>query len=69
MATSIDSERKELIARARRIRQEIKQIFIDAEHWNNFVRSPFELPIDPDSDGELARWAKALDRMLAAAEV
>ena len=58
MATSIDSERKELIARARRIRQEIKQIFIDAEHWNNFVRSPFELPIDPDSDGSVGALGK-----------
>lgn len=57
--------RDALIQRAKRLRTEIKQIFADAEHWNTHVRTRFEKLIDPDPDGELARMASGLDRMLA----
>lgn len=40
-----------LLARAQRIRKDINQIFLDAEHWNRL--HPDETPIDPDPDGEL----------------
>jgi hypothetical protein len=57
--------REQLIDRAKRIRASIEQIFTDAKYWNEHVRTPFQEPIDPDPDGELAKWAKAIDGMLA----
>ncbi|MGE0363026.1 MAG: hypothetical protein AB7R67_20095 [Vicinamibacterales bacterium] len=56
-------ERHEILAEARRIRAEIEQIFIDAEHWNRI--HPSEEPIHPDPDGRLRRLAKGIDQMLA----
>lgn len=47
-----------LLARAQRIRAEINQIFLDAEHWNRL--HPHETPIDPDPDGGLRRTLAAL---------
>lgn len=62
----MDTQRRQLIERARRILKDIEQIFLDADYWNNHVRTPFEEPIDPDPGGELARYAAGLERMLAA---
>lgn len=45
----------QMIARAERIIEEIDQLFIDVDYWNNYVRKPPEPPIDPDPDGELKR--------------
>ena len=61
------SERARIIAEARRIRAEIEQLFTDAVSWNDNVRRPGELPIDPDDPvGQLRHIADGLDRMLAA---
>lgn len=55
-----------LIARAKKMRAGIQQIFDDAAHWNS-VHTPWKgAPIDPDPDGELRRIADGIDRMLAA---
>lgn len=54
--------RQGLIDEARRIRKEIEQIFLDAEHWN--LIHPEENPIDPDPDGTLVRMAKGIDEGL-----
>jgi len=59
-----EAERRELIERAVSIRAEIEQIFAGAAHWNEHVRTPFEKPIDPDPDGQLARLTVRLDRMI-----
>lgn len=61
--TMMDGRRAELIDRARRIRSDIEQVFIDVEYWNRI--HPEHDPIDPDPDGQLGRWAKAIDEMLA----
>lgn len=55
--------REQLVARMRKLRQDIAAIFDDAEHWNRL--HPDEEPIDPDPDGLLARIAAALDASLA----
>lgn len=57
--------RSEIVAEAKRIREEIADIFAVAEHWNTCVRKPDEDVIDPDPEGQLARMAKGLDAMLA----
>lgn len=60
-----DDSRAALVARARTLRREIAQIFADAEHWNR-VNVPWKgSAINPDPDGQLARLAGELDRMLA----
>ena len=56
----------ELTERAKLIRDEIEQIFTDATCWNENHRTPEEVPIDPDPDGELKRAAEALDLYIAA---
>jgi hypothetical protein len=56
--------RSELLAQARRIRREIKQIFSDAEYWNMNTRKPHEEVINPDPNGQLKRIANNLDAML-----
>lgn len=55
--------RKQIFAEMTRIRDEIQQIFNDADHWNNSVRKPDEAIINPDPDGFLR---KNLDSMTAA---
>lgn len=60
-------ERAELIERAKKLRAEIEQIFIDTQHWNS-RNAPWKGPaIDPDPDGELRRLADGLDQTIAAA--
>jgi hypothetical protein len=58
--------REELVGRMQKLRQNIRDIFTDAEHWN--LTHLDEEPIDPDPDGLLARIAAALDVSLAAEE-
>lgn len=58
--------RDAIVARARKLRDEIAQTFADAEHWNR-VNVPWKGPaIDPDPDGRLKRIADSIDRMLSA---
>lgn len=57
-------ERLQLIERAVKLRSEIKQIFLDADHWNSCVRKPAEAPIDPDPDGELKNILAALQKFI-----
>lgn len=56
--------RKRLIEKMLAARQDIAQMFIDAEHWNTQVRKPDEEPIDPDPDGLLREIAAHYDRLL-----
>jgi hypothetical protein len=63
---SAESERAGLIARIRKHRDEIRQLFADVAYWNTHVRTQFEEPIDPDPGGVLARIAAAYDKTLAA---
>ena len=39
--------KESLLKRRERLAHDIEQIFIDAEHWNECVRSSSEDPIDP----------------------
>ena len=55
--------RDKLIQRFTKLRAEIRQLFLDIEHWNSI--HPDEKPIDPDPDGRLKRMADAIDKMLA----
>lgn len=55
--------REQIIIEAKRIRQKIAQIFLDADHWNHL--HPSEQGINPDPDGMLLRLATAIDEMLA----
>ena len=57
--------RNEIVANARRMRTEIRQIFTDCEYWNDNARKIDEEKINPDPDGKLTLMAKALDEMLA----
>lgn len=54
------------IARARTLRDEIAQLFADAERWNSIHVPQKGPPIDPDPDGHLRKIAAHLDKMLAA---
>lgn len=47
---------------AQSILAEIKQIFVDAEHWNSI--HPDEEPINPDPDGFLRHMAEILEGVL-----
>lgn len=53
--------RDELIAEAQRIHDEIKQMFVDAEYWNNLHP---DHPIDPDPDGFLKHMLEVIGGML-----
>jgi hypothetical protein len=44
-------------------RDDVRQIFIDVEHWN--AQHPHEQPIDPDPDGALRRLLDGLEFSLA----
>ncbi len=57
--------REELVARMRRIRRGIEEIFIDTDYWNEYVRKPSVVPIDIDPDGKLRSLANAFDQALA----
>ncbi len=57
-------QRARLVEKIRHARQQIAQMFIDCEHWNNEVRQPHESPIDPDPDGDLRLLAGFYDRLL-----
>ena len=51
-----------ILTEAKRILAEIKQIFLDVEHWNN--THPDEKPIDPDPDGFLHHMAEIIEGVL-----
>jgi hypothetical protein len=57
-----EKPRQAIIKKARNIRKEIAQIFLDAEHWNG--THPNEEPINPDPDGQLKRMTQGLDATL-----
>lgn len=60
-----ENSRAVIVARARKLRGEIAQMFADAEHWNR-VNVLWKGPaIDPDPDGQIKRIADGIDRMLA----
>jgi hypothetical protein len=61
-----ETTRAALIDRAKKMRAEIQQIFDDAAHWNGRNVPWKGAPIDPDPDGQLARLAASIDRMLQA---
>jgi len=48
-----EQERVDLLRRAVTLRDEINQIFLDANHWNSLHPQD---PIDVDPDGELEWW-------------
>ena len=54
--------RAQIVAKAALLCNEINQIFLDADHWNNI--HPDEEPINPDPDGKLKRMLRALEYML-----
>ena len=63
----MNAERQRLINEAARILGNINQIFIDVAYWNNNTRVrlyPNEKPIDPDPDGQLARFKTGFEKML-----
>jgi hypothetical protein len=59
----VRTSRTIIIGRARQLRAEIDQIFVDAEYWNS--EHPNDQPIDPDPDGRLRSIADGIDAMLA----
>lgn len=56
--------RFETVAEAKRLHDEIIQIFFDQQYWNQNVRKPDEEPINVDADGKLAGMLKALEHFL-----
>lgn len=60
------ARRAKIIERAVELRNEIRGIFSDVEHWNNAVRQPGEEPLDADPDGLLRALLVKLDAQIAA---
>lgn len=61
-----DAERRAaIIERGRNLLREIRQTFLDCDHWNRHVRRPGEQLIDVDPYGELRSLAAALEEQLA----
>ena len=58
------ASRRALLERTRAARQEIEQLFLDCEYWNEHVRQPHEALIDADPDGLLRKLADHYDRIL-----
>ena len=62
--------RTELLAAARRQRDDIEQYFTDVASWNEnkggITRGLAWGPIDPDPDGSLLRIKRALDKLIEA---
>lgn len=58
---AVNSERPLITYRAKALREEIQQYFLDVEYWNNNVRKEHEAPIDPDPDGKLVGMLKAIE--------
>jgi hypothetical protein len=48
----------------RKLRDEVRQMFVDAASWNENARKPDEAPIDPDPYGDLKRLLDELNRAL-----
>lgn len=65
MSANPDLVRREIIRDARRLRVEIRQIFLDVLAWNKNHRLPGEPPIVPDPYGELAKSLAILDKIHA----
>lgn len=61
---NMDPIRQKLLDEAKRQTANLTQYFNDVAHWNDCVRKPDELPIDPDPDGKMAKIKTALDRMI-----
>lgn len=66
MSASAIPSREKLIARARKMKAEIEQMYADAAHWNRM--HPNVTPIDPDPDGKLAGIKHGIEAMLAEEE-
>ncbi len=65
----MEPTRQSLIGRVKKLKAEIEQIFIDAAHWNENVRSADESPIDPDPDGQLKKILDGINRTLEKEEI
>ncbi len=61
-----EQERASLVNRVRRCRDEINQLFTDAEYWNS--RHAPEESIDPDPDGLLVKLRASLQHTLESEE-
>lgn len=59
----MDPERQNLINDAAKIVNDIEQQLIDIAYWNEL--HPTEIPIEADADGQLRRWKRGFERMLA----
>lgn len=57
-------DRESFFRRAKRIKADIEQMFLDCDHWNRHVRVKSEDPIDPDPDGALQSALAYLDGVL-----
>lgn len=51
-----------MVARMRKLKAEVDQVFIDAEHWSRI--NPEQEPLNPDPDGSLAIIRANLARSL-----
>ena len=60
----MSSQRSDLIQRVMTLKDEIDQIFIDTEYWNDNVRMADEESIDPDPDGILRMLREGLIKCL-----
>jgi hypothetical protein len=56
-------EREVIVNRAKKLRAEIEQTFLDADHWNRTHAD--QPPIEADPDGQLRQIASGLDSFLA----
>lgn len=61
------SERTRLLSRYITLRDEIRQIFIDAESWNTNSPHAKRQKIDPDPHGELAELLAHVEKVIAGA--
>ena len=60
----VPQSRLSVISRARKLKAEIEQTFLDANHWN--ILHPYEASIDADPYGQLAAIKAGIDKMLEA---
>lgn len=51
--------RQTIIENIRAKRDEVRQLFTDAAHWNEHVRKPHEPEINPDPDGSMREIERA----------
>ncbi len=64
-ASDLPRSKALILVRAKAQRAEIKQLFLDVDHWNR--THPGEEPLEADPRGDLARLLEWLEKLIAEA--